>query len=235
MVDNLFDRRSDNQEVNQKSFFMNWQRARNPDQKAERVDAILAAAAALFDEKELSDISMRDVAARAGLGKASLYHYFKTKEEVFISLYRAELDRWLPDVQQRLGRLRAPNPARVPKALADALRERTRFCRLTVVFASVLEHNLSREFIRDFKQSLFEPLGQFSVSLKATLDLSDDSIQDFLIQHHATIAGLWPLAHPSPQVSEVLEDDQFEGFRIDFYRLFEQTLCQVLEAGCENK
>ena len=210
---------------------MNWQRARNPDQKAERVDAIMAAAAALFDERELSDISMRDVAERAGLGKASLYHYFKTKEEVFISLYRAELDAWLPDVQQRLHRLRAPNAERVAKALTDALRQRTRFCRLTVVFSSVLEHNLSIDFIREFKQSLLVPLGQFSVTMTDVLSgLSDEVVRDFLFQHHATIAGLWPLAHPSPQVSEVLKNKQFEGFRVDFYRLFERTICQLLQA-----
>ena len=208
---------------------MNWQRARNPDQKAERVDTILAAAAALFDEKELSDISMRDVAERAGLGKASLYHYFKTKEEVFISLYRAELDAWLPDVEGRLKRLRAPNSERVAKALTDTLRGRSRFCRLTVVFSSVLEHNLSEDFIREFKQSLLVPLGQVSGTMADTLtDLSPNLIQDFMFQHHATIAGLWPLAHPSPLVSAVLKDKQFEGFRVDFYRLFERTMCSLL-------
>ena len=210
---------------------MNWQRARNPEQKAERVDAILAATADLFDEKELSDISMRDVAEHARLGKASLYHYFKTKEEVFISLYRSELDAWLPDVQQRLNRLRAPNSERVAKALTDALRQRTRFCRLTVVFSSVLEHNLSLEFIREFKQSLLEPLGEFSVTMKGVLTgLSDEDLHNFLFQHHAAIAGLWPLAHPSPEVSEVLQDKQFEGFRVDFFHLFEQTIRQLLQA-----
>lgn len=213
---------------------MNWQRARNPDQKAERVDAILAAAAALFDEKELSDISMRDVAERAGLGKASLYHYFKTKEEVFISLYRAELDAWLPDVEQRLNRLRAPNPERVAKALTDALRVRERFCRLTVVFSSVLEHNLSLDFIREFKQSLLTPLGHFSSVLRRVAPkITDDELQEFLFQHHALIAGLWPLAHPSPVVSEVLQDEEFKGFRTDFYRLFHSTIRQLLQAKTE--
>ena len=195
------------------------------------MDAILAAAAALFEEKELSDISMRDVAERAGLGKASLYHYFKTKEEVFISLYRAELDEWLPDVEQRLNRLRVPNAERIAKALTDALRSRDRFCRLTVVFSSVLEHNLSTDFIREFKQSLLEPLGHFSSVLKEVVPkITDDELRDFMFQHHAMIAGLWPLAHPSPTVSEVLEDDEFESFRTDFYRLLQSTLAQLLRS-----
>ena len=209
---------------------MNWQRARNPDQKAERIDAILAAAAALFDEKELSDISMRDVADRAGLGKASLYHYFKTKEEVFISLYRSELDAWLPAVQDRLNRLRSPNPERVAKALTDALRERSRFCRLTVVFSSVLEHNLSKEFIQEFKLSLLAPLGQFSATLqRVNPELSDEAVHEFLFQHHAMIAGLWPLAHPSPEVSDVLNDKRFLSFRIDFYQLFQGGIQRLLQ------
>lgn len=208
---------------------MNWQRARNPDQKAERVDAILAAAATLFDEKELPDISMRDVAERAGLGKASLYHYFKTKEEVFITLYRSELDVWLPDVQGRLNRLRVPNPERIAKALTEALRDRPRFCRLTVVFSSVLEHNLSPKFIQDFKLSLLAPLGQFSDRLqKVQPGLSDGAVHEFLFQHHALIAGLWPLAHPSPEVSGVLDDERLQGFRIDFYQVFQNAIQKLL-------
>ena len=208
---------------------MNWQRARNPDQKAERVTAILDAAAMLFDERELSDISMRDVADRAGLGKASLYHYFKTKEEVFISLYRTELDSWLFDLQRRFARLRAPSAERIARALTQALRERPRFCRLTVIFSSVLEHNLSMEFLREFKQSLLLPLEQFSIAMKKALpEMSNQGIERFVFQHHAIIAGLWPLAHPSPQVDEVLKDPQFDSFRIDFYRLFEETVFQLL-------
>lgn len=209
---------------------MDWQRARKPDQKAERVEAILTAAAALFDEKELSDISMRDLAERAGLGKASLYHYFKTKEEVFISLYRAELDAWLQDVEHHLNRLRAPNPERVAKALTKALQERDRFCRLTVVFSSVLEHNLSLEFLRDFKLLLLDPLGRFSGSLnRVAPEMSEDALRDFLFQHHSVIAGLWPLAHPSLEVAKVLQDERFESFRIDFYRLFQSTMRQLLQ------
>lgn len=208
---------------------MNWQRARQPDQKAERVAAILVAAAALYDERELSDISMQDVAGRAGLGKASLYHYFKTKEEVFISLYRAELDLWLPNVEQRLVRLRAPTAQRIAKTLTDALKERTRFCRLTTEFPSVLEHNLSSDFLREFKHSLLSPLARFAeVMQRVRPGMSRAAVQQFIFQHHALIAGLWPLAHPSEDVREVLQDRQFQSLRVDFYPLFQSTLCQLL-------
>lgn len=208
---------------------MNWQRARNAGQKAERIEAIQAAAADLFDEKELSEISMRDVAERAGLGKASLYHYFKTKEEVFISLYQAELATWLPDVEQRIRRLRSPTAQRVAKCLTEALQERERFIRLAVVFATILEHNLSAEFIREFKRSLLVPLGQFTELLRTALpSLSNKRIQEFLFQHHAIVAGLWPLANPSQNVRSVLVEKEFQSLKIDFFELFESSMQRLL-------
>ncbi|MEM6471962.1 MAG: TetR family transcriptional regulator [Planctomycetota bacterium] len=211
---------------------MGWQRARQPGQKAERVDSILNAARSLFDEKELLEISMRDVAERSGLGKASLYHYFKTKEEVFISLYGAELQDWLVDVEARFSRLRKPTPERVAKSLTDALRERTRFCRLAVMFSAVLEHNLAADFVRDFKLSLLPPIGRFAELLREVLPgVSMASIEDFLFQHHAIVAGLWPLANPAPVVESVLQSPELQVFRIDFYALFERTMKQLLKSA----
>ena len=53
-------------------------------------------------------------------------------------------------------------------------------------------------------------------------------ILEFLYQHHAIIAGLWPLSHPSPEVEEVLEDEEFQGYRIDFFTLFQNTITPLL-------
>lgn len=50
-----------------------------PDRTAE----ILAAADELFGERGYDAVSMRDVATRAGLGKALAFYYFNSKEELF--------------------------------------------------------------------------------------------------------------------------------------------------------
>ena len=209
---------------------MNWQRARQPDQKAARTSAILQAAARLFDERELSSITMRDLANEAGLGKASVYHYYKTKEEVFISLYRAELDTWLSSVESRLQQSRFRSPERVASVLTEVLREHQRFCRLAVVLSSVLEHNLSSEFIRDFKASLLPRMERFGTLLGSRLPhLTPVAIGDFVYQYHAMVAGLWPVAHPSDDVAQVLSEEPFRGLQIDFYAVFQRTIHQLLQ------
>ncbi|GAA5510099.1 TetR/AcrR family transcriptional regulator [Novipirellula caenicola] len=209
---------------------MNWQRARKPSQKAERTSAILDAAASLFDEKELADISMRDVAERAGVGKASLYHYFKTKEEVFLSLYGHELQAWLGGLEQRVGRLRKPTSTRVAAALVDELKLHPRLCRLKVVLSLVLERNLSDEAITEFKESLLAPTDRFVTLIHQSLpQLSHTAAKDFLFQYHAVVAGLWPMAHPTEQLAAILQEAKYREFRIDFYALLQRTLVKLLQ------
>ena len=210
---------------------MAWQRARKPDQKAERVESILHAAATLFDQNDLAKISMSDLAAEVGLSKASLYSYFKTKEEVFATLFLEESEQWFDLVQPKLNRLRSPNASRVAKVLTDVLRERERFCRLTVVLASVLERNMSTEFIRDFKTELQTKFGQIIELLQGVLpEMTVASGTAFLYQHHALVAGLWPLTDPSPEMAEVLASEEFQGMQVDFYDLFQESLQKLLEA-----
>ena len=49
----------------------------------ERRQQLLAAGAALFGERAYEEISMRDIAHAAGVSKPLLYHYFRSKTELF--------------------------------------------------------------------------------------------------------------------------------------------------------
>ncbi|MDX6627403.1 MAG: hypothetical protein QOE56_2392 [Solirubrobacterales bacterium] len=52
---------------------------------------VMAAAVAVFSEHGYRAASMSDIAAKLGMGKASLYHYVASKEEVLIELYEEVL------------------------------------------------------------------------------------------------------------------------------------------------
>jgi len=65
---------------------------RKEKEKAARKKGILSAAQRVFSRKGYETTTMEDIASEAGFGKASLYFYFKGKEEVFLSLIRAGLE-----------------------------------------------------------------------------------------------------------------------------------------------
>ena len=58
---------------------------------ARNFDAILAAARALFAEQG-TDVLLADVAKRAGVGAATLYRHFPTREDLAEAVYVAEVD-----------------------------------------------------------------------------------------------------------------------------------------------
>jgi AcrR family transcriptional regulator len=66
---------------------------RKEKEKATRKKGILSAAQRVFSRKGYEATTMEDIASEAGFGKASLYFYFKGKEEVFLSLIKAGMER----------------------------------------------------------------------------------------------------------------------------------------------
>jgi AcrR family transcriptional regulator len=63
------------------------------DWRQERRQKILTAAAELFGANPYDSVQMRDVAARAEVGKPTLYRYFPSKEELFLEVFKSGLDR----------------------------------------------------------------------------------------------------------------------------------------------
>ncbi len=74
--------------------------------KAEKKKTVLTAARRVFAKKGLARAKIEDVAAEAGIGKGTVYEYFRSKDDIFFALFEEmkielhrrifELDRTLP-------------------------------------------------------------------------------------------------------------------------------------------
>ena len=68
----------------------------------ERRQALLEAGTALFAEHAFEEISMRQIAAAAGVSKALLYHYFPSKLDLFkaaVAEHAIELERLIDEAE----------------------------------------------------------------------------------------------------------------------------------------
>ncbi|TDQ85447.1 TetR family transcriptional regulator [Dongia mobilis] len=61
-------------------------------QKEKRKQAIMVAAARLFQEQGFNAASMEDIAAAAELSVGTVYNYFKSKAEIGLAIYQADRD-----------------------------------------------------------------------------------------------------------------------------------------------
>ena len=80
-----------------------YQRARSPEQKAERTEQILSAAEAMLAEgQDSSALSLNVLAKRAGMAKSNIYRYFESREAVLLALLEDRTARWGEDVVAQL-------------------------------------------------------------------------------------------------------------------------------------
>ena len=115
-------------------------RARSAEQKALRRQVLLDAAEKYFLETGYEAFSMNQLAKKTGIVKGTIYLYFKTREELFLTLYEQSLIRWS---QVFIGYL---SNAMTSKAYAQtlyntALADGT-FLPLLIRLEHVIEHNV---------------------------------------------------------------------------------------------
>lgn len=63
------------------------------EEQLRRRQEIFAASVNLFLEKGFNETSMREIADAAGVGKSTLYDYFKTKEEILVSYFNTVIQQ----------------------------------------------------------------------------------------------------------------------------------------------
>jgi AcrR family transcriptional regulator len=91
-----------------------------PDLRDQREEEILEAAAAVFAERGFRASRIDDVAARAGLGKGTIYEYFRSKEDLFLRLFHWYTRRVSVSLEQAAGEAEA-SPLEGLKRACDAL------------------------------------------------------------------------------------------------------------------
>lgn len=195
-----------------------WQRARRPEHKAERRDAILAAAVSLLDEQGVEGATLTEIARRAGLSKANCYRYFESREAILLAVTLDEARAWTISVVDRLTLLAGSGDIdAVARVYSQASAERPRLCMLISALSSVLERNVSAEAVATFKRA-FHPiiLGSAEALRAAISELRAGQVEAFLLFIGMLTAGTWPNANPAPAVVEVLKRKEFSHGRIDF-------------------
>ena len=64
----------------------------------QRREHLLDTGAALFAEKPNEDVFVEDIAARAGVSRATLYHYYPSKRDLYVAIFKRASSRFLARV-----------------------------------------------------------------------------------------------------------------------------------------
>jgi AcrR family transcriptional regulator len=181
-----------------------FQRARRPEQVAARREAILTAAAELLTERQVADISLRDLADRVGLAKSNVLRYFDSREAVFLEVLDRTWTAWLDglDVDPGRSRARFARETKVATAIAASLTTQPLLCDLFAAMAAVLERNISLDVARDFKRRFTVNTTRLAGLVRTAVPALDDAgATHFAGAVVVLVAGLAPHATPTEVVA----------------------------------
>jgi AcrR family transcriptional regulator len=174
----------------------------------------VAAALATFGETSYEAVTMTSVAERAGLAKGTLYLYFGTKEDLFLSVVEDRLGEWFGALDAWLADKAAPvGPDELSDFVAASLSSRTALVRLMAILHTTLERNVEQARVRDFTQFLLAHMTTTATLLERSVPaLKPGHGARFLLRLDVLVIGLWHLADPASPVCAVRE----EPFAVDF-------------------
>ncbi len=122
--------------------------------KSRRETQITRAAYEIIAKNGYENITVQDIADRAGFSKGIVYYYFKSKDDVMVSLFNsvivvidnqfAEVRRQSPDPRHQL-----ENVIRISLGIVN---EHMEFYRVIMVFWSQLHH---KQFMKEINAKLF--------------------------------------------------------------------------------
>jgi AcrR family transcriptional regulator len=204
-----------------------FQRARRPEHKDERREAILAAARELAGEQAVREISLGDIARRVGFAKSNLLRYFESREDVFLRLLLREWESWRANLSMRL-RSGGTTANSVATTIARAITERPLFCDLISEMSAVLERNVSVGAVQAFKSESLDKVDDLGAVVAERMpDLHFEGGRETIATALIITAGLWPIANPAPHVAAMFtENPALTRAHVDF----EDRLQQLLRA-----
>lgn len=137
---------------------------------------VVAVAKRLFTERSFEAVSMADIAKEAGLQKASLYYFFKSKEAIYAAIMAEVIEHTVQGMSRELTRA-CLRPGGDPEAgRRDMARLISRFIRIALSEGTVVRH-VDLAFLKD------NPDLQ---RLHAAVNRMSDGLLAFFVKHNVS-------------------------------------------------
>jgi AcrR family transcriptional regulator len=202
-----------------------FQRARRPEQKQQREDAILRAARELALRDGVRNVSLNDIAARIGIHKSALLRYFETREQIFLELTAASWRDWAQALHADLdgaaagsaaaaagsaaaGSAAAGSAELVADVVARSFADRPLLCDLIPHTALNLERNVSPAAVRRYKLTSLGAVGDAAGLVHRVLpELTEGECREFISAMASLAGALWQIANPPEVLAELYATD----------------------------
>lgn len=193
-------------------------------EKKQRFQHIVDTTERLFEDLKFHEITMAQIAKEAGLAKGTIFIYFQTKEDVFLSLAEQKIKQW-SDVTATLlaGITREQKHIQVDEFIDIIITslDNKVLVKLLAIMDDTLEQNIDFNRAVQFKtflRGIMIDLGKLIENVFSELQQGDGMI--LLNQLFICFIGAYKVSTPSAIVSQVVQQPGLEMFNRDFFTTF---------------
>ncbi|GGL98998.1 TetR/AcrR family transcriptional regulator [Nakamurella endophytica] len=190
-----------------------FQRARSEDQREQRREAILDAAAAMLSEMSVNDLTLNELSRRVGLAKSNVLRYFVSREAVLLELLHRAYRDWVADLAQTLPSAVGSGPLevrvdRTAAVLTSSVAGRPVLCDLWSAQTGVLERNISADVAARFKRSALDDTSAFGREIvRVVPELGEQDGLRFAAAAAMIFGAAWTHGRPSPAMQAAYDAD----------------------------
>jgi AcrR family transcriptional regulator len=185
-----------------------FQRARRPEQKLQRQEAILSAARELALYAGVRNVSLADIAERVGIHKSALLRYFETREQIFLELTAEAWRNWAEALHAGLDAAASGSAGLVADVFARSFGDRPLLCDLIAHTPLNLERNVSPGAVRRYKLTSLGAVNEAAALVQRVLpELTLAECGEFVATLASLAGSLWQIANPVPALAELYASD----------------------------
>ena len=165
----------------------------SPKRIAERREEIINACEQLYKTMSFREINLKEIGKVTSFSRPTIYNYFETKEEIFLSIYEKEYIKWNEELEKILNDNETLSKNEIADKIAKSLVDRTQLLKLLAMNNYDMEANSRPELLTSFKVAYGNSMKNIRRILnKFCPDMSVEEVQKFIYMFFPFMFGIYP-------------------------------------------
>ncbi len=179
----------------------------SPELTNARKEEIINACEKLYQTLSFKEITIKEIGNATSFTRTSIYNYFQTKEEIFLSLLKREYELWIASLKQTMSKHETMAKDEFTDMLARSLEERPQLLKILSMNHYDMETGSRPEHLAEFKVVYGESLRTVMSGLnKYFPDMSVSEKQNFIYTFFPFMFGIYPYTFVTEKQRTAMEE-----------------------------
>ena len=197
---------------------------------AGRREEIINACEKLYQTMSFKEITLKEIGNAVPFSRPTIYNYFRTKEEIFLALYKREYDLWNEDLTSILEENETLSEDSLAGKIADSLARRGQLLKLLSMNNYDMEENSRPEFLTSFKSSYGKSLRLMRDLLeKFCPKMTGQELQNFIYIFFPFMLGIYPYTSVTEKQRAAMKEAEVDYMYQTVYELSYNCLMRLLK------